>query len=75
MSFGLPSVYGLCIVNDRDEPVPIASNVKDYIAIHVVCILEYVLHFREISPPHGLDDAHPRSDFVDRIRVVLHRRT
>jgi hypothetical protein len=50
------------------------SDVKDHVAIPTIGILkEHAAHFRKIVPPDRLDDAHPRLDFVCRIRVAFHR--
>ena len=73
MALGLPIIRRLCIVDDGDKPVLILSDVKDHVIIHKIGILKHAANFRKIVPPDCLDDAHPRSDFVRRIRVAFHR--
>lgn len=75
MSFGLPFIRRLCIVDDGDKPVPVLSDIKDHVAIHRIGVLKHPANFRKIVPPDRLDDARPRFDFVGRIRVAFHRLT
>ena len=73
MPFRLLSLRRLCIMDDRDQPVPIVPDVKDHVTIHIVGILKHAANFRKIVPPDRLDDARPRCNFVRRIRVVFDR--
>jgi hypothetical protein len=73
MPFGLHFFCRLGIVNDGDKPVTVPSDVKDYVAIHVIGILEDAANFVKIVPADSLDDTHPRFDFVRRIRISFHR--
>ena len=73
MPFGPLSLRCLCIVDDRDKPVPITPDIKDHIVVHIVSILERALYFRKIVPPDYFDDGRPRFDFVRRILMGFHR--
>ena len=73
MPFRLPFLGRLCIVDDRDQPVPIVPDVKDHVIIHIVGILKHAANFGKIMPTHGLDNAHPRCNFARRIWVFLDR--
>jgi hypothetical protein len=73
MSFGLHFFRCLGIVDNSDKPIAVPSDVKDDVAIHVIGSLEHATHFRKIVPPDRLDDAHPRFDFVCRIRIAFYR--
>ena len=59
MPFGLHFSCRLGIVNDGDKPVTVPSDVKDYVAIHVIGILEHAANFVKIVPADSLDDTHP----------------
>ncbi len=43
------------------------------VIIHNIGILKHLANFRKIVPPYCLDDAHPRFDFIRRIRVAFNR--
>jgi len=73
MPFGPLSLCCLCIVDDRDKPVPIVPDVKDHIVIHIVSIPERALYFRKIVPPDCFNDGRPRFDFVRCILMSFHR--
>ena len=73
MPFGLHFTRRLGIVHDGDKLVPILSNGKDHIIIHKIGIFKHVANFRKILPPDCRDDAHPRFDFVRRVRVAFDR--
>jgi hypothetical protein len=64
---------GLCIVDDGDKPVPILSDVKDHVVIHMIGVLKYPANFRKIVPSDRSDDAQPRFDLVRRIWVAFYR--
>lgn len=70
MPFSLDFIRRLCIGDDGDKPVPILSDVKEHVIIHKIGILKHAANFRKLVPPNGLDDAHPRFDFVRRIWVA-----
>ncbi len=73
MPFGPPFIRRLCVVDDGDKPVPILSDVKDHIVIHMIGILKHPANVRKTVPPDRLNDAHPRLDFLPRIRMAFHR--
>jgi hypothetical protein len=60
------------VVNDRDEPVTVLSNVENHVSLHIVGLLERAANFREIVPSSPFDDNNPCFDLVRRIRVLLH---
>ena len=62
----------LCVVNDRYEPVPVPSDVKDYVAIHMIGILKHSANLVKIVPADPFDDHHPRCDFVRCIRIPFY---
>jgi hypothetical protein len=70
----LGSLLVLCarVVNDRDEPVTVLSNVENHVSLHIVGILERAANFREIVPSSPFDDNNPCLDLVRRIRALLH---
>lgn len=69
---GPPFTCRLSVVNDGDEPVPIAPDVKDHVTVHSISVLERAANIIEIVPANRLDDGDPGFDFVRRIRVVSH---
>ena len=73
MSFGLHFFHRLRIVDYDDEPIAVPSDVKNYVANHVISVLERAANFVKIVPADLLDDTHPRSDFVRRIGIEFHR--
>jgi hypothetical protein len=73
MPFGVNSLGCLCIVDHRDKPVPVSSDIKDHVVVHGIGILKDTANFREIVPAYGLDNTDPRSDFPRRIRIAPHR--
>jgi len=75
VSLCLLSIRRLCIMNNRHQPVPILSDIKDDVAVHIIGILKHAADFREIVPPDRLDNAHPRPNFVCSIWIVRCRLT
>jgi hypothetical protein len=73
MPFGVNSLGCLCIVDHRDKPVPVSSDVKDHVVIHGIGVLKDAANFRKIVPANCLDDCDPCFDFVRRIRIAPHR--
>lgn len=73
MSFGLQFFRRLRIVDNGNKPIAVPSDVKNYVAIHIIGILKHAAHFVKIVPTDPLDDTHPRFDFVRRIRIAFHR--
>jgi hypothetical protein len=73
MPFGVNSLGCLCIVDHRDKPVPVSSDVKDHVVIHGIGVLKDAANFRKIVPANCLDDCDPCFDFVRCIRIAPHR--
>lgn len=59
----------LCVVNHRNEPVPILPDVEDDVSVHGIGILEHGADFDEMMPSNCVDDRRPGPNFVRRIRV------
>ena len=57
MPFGLPFTRRLGIVDDGYQPVSVAPDVEDHVAIDKVGILEHAANFLKIAPADRLDDA------------------
>jgi hypothetical protein len=59
MSSGLRFSRRLCKVDNCDQPIAVASDVKDHVAIDVISILKHAANFVKIVPADPLDNAHP----------------
>ena len=73
MSLSLLFRRRLCPVDDRNEPVPIVTEVKDDITVYGIGILKDAPQFLKMLPPCFLDDGFPKFDFVRRVPVFCHR--
>ena len=73
MPLGLPFFYRFYVMNDRDEPISVVSDVEDDIIIHIVGVLEDASHVLKFSPPSGFHNSSPFLEFVSGILVGLHR--
>jgi hypothetical protein len=62
----------LCIVNDRDEPVPVSPDVEHHIPVDVVGVAKHEPNFRKIVPSNAFDDSNPCLDFIRSIWMLLH---
>lgn len=72
MSLRLPLAARFRVVNNRDEPVSILTNIEDYVPLHIVGVPEGVANFQKIVPSDPCNDCHPRADLVRRIRIPSH---
>ena len=72
MPFRLPFLRCLSIVDDGYKPVPVAPDVKDYVAVHGIGIFEHTANIIKIVPANRLDNCGPGFDFVRRIWVAFH---
>jgi len=73
VSLGVNSLLRLCIVDDGDQPVPVSSNVKNYVVIDGIRVFKHVANLGKIVPANGLDNADPQFNFFRCIGMVLHR--
>ena len=73
MSLCLLFTRRLRIVDDGNKPVPIVPNIKNYVAVHRIGILEHGTNFVHVVPPGCFNDTDPCFDFVRRIRVIFNR--
>lgn len=69
MPLGLCFLDRFCVVDDRDQPVPVLPKIEDHVAVYIVGIFEPAPDIGEVAPPDGLDNADPCSDLIRRIRV------
>ena len=60
-------------MDDRDELIPIATDVEDHVIVHIVGIGEDAFHFLKSAPPGGFHGSSPFLEFIRRILVVFHR--
>ncbi len=60
------------VVNDRDKPVAILTNVEDHVSPHAVRVFESPAQLRKIVPTNLVNYNYPSLDLVGRIRIFLH---
>ena len=59
------------VMNDRDQPVTVLADIEDYIPLHVIGILEDLLHIHEILPPGRLRDFVPGLNLLSGVGVLF----
>ena len=58
-------------MDDRDQPVPITTDVENHKLAHRIGIFEGGLHLLTITPVRPLDSALPGFDLVRRVSVSV----
>jgi hypothetical protein len=56
---------------DRNQPIPIATDVENNIAVHGVCVLIDAPHVLNMTPTSGFCDSSPFLVFLRCILVVF----
>jgi hypothetical protein len=59
-------------MNDGDQAVPVLTDIKDHIPLHIIGILENLPDFQEVPPPRGLRDFVPSHNLFGGIWILLH---
>ena len=73
MSHRLLAITLLGVMNYRDEPVTVMTNIENDIPIHRIGIPKYPSHIGKTYPASQSDDFIPCRNLFSRIRVVLCR--
>jgi hypothetical protein len=67
-----PAILHARVMNDGDQAVPVLTDIKDHISLHIIGILENLPDFHEVPPPRGLRDFVPGHNLFGGIWILLH---
>jgi hypothetical protein len=72
VAFRGPTILHARVMNDGDQAVPVLTDIKNHIPLHIIGILENLPDFHEVTPPRGPRDFVPGHNLFGGIWILLH---